>query len=143
MSNAQFRKTWLMAAIALTLSAQGQETLKARLSPVPIDAQLAPKVTGVGSVTAVLAGAKLTLTGSFEGLRSPATSASLLQSKMTGVRSTTAVHDLTVAKAPSGSISGAIDLTPAQVEAFRKGLLYVVVNSEGAPEGNLWGWLFK
>ena len=45
-------KRWLLlAALVLTwtLAAHGQETFKTRLSPVPIDAQLAPTVTGHGS----------------------------------------------------------------------------------------------
>jgi hypothetical protein len=122
--------------------AQKQETFKTRLSPVPIDAQLAPSVMGHGSVSAVLAGTKLTVSGSFEGMRSAATAASLYQSKMTGVRGVM-VHDLTVSKAMAGDVSGSVDLTPPQVDALRKGLLYVVVNSVGAPDGNLWGWLLK
>ncbi len=133
-----------LAAILLVwnLAAQSQETFKTRLSPVPIDAQLAPVVTGQGSVSAVLAGAKLTVTGSFEGLHSAATAAYLFQSKMTGVRGTS-IHELTVAKAMSGTVSSSVDLTPPEVEALRKGLLYVVVNSAGAADGNLWGWLLK
>src|SRR5207253_4851477 len=77
-----------LAALVLTwaLAAHGQETFKTRLSPVPIDAQLAPTVTGHGSVSAVLAGTKLNVTGSFEGMRSPATAAHLHQGKVTEVR---------------------------------------------------------
>jgi hypothetical protein len=134
---------WNLAApVTAPLTAQGQETFKTRLSPVPIDAQLAPVVTGSGSVSAVLAGAKLTVTGSFEGMHSAATAAQLFQSKMTGVRGTS-IHDLTVAKTTGGAVSGSVDLTPPEVEALRKGLIYVVVNSAGAPDGNLWGWLLK
>ncbi|HEV3331924.1 MAG TPA: CHRD domain-containing protein [Bryobacteraceae bacterium] len=129
-------------AVVWTLAAEAQETFKTRLSPVPIDAQLAPVVTGHGSVSAVLAGTKLTVTGTFEGMRSAATAAHLQQSKMTGVRGVV-THELTVSKATSGTVSGAVDLTPPEVEALRKGLLYVLVNSVGAPDGNLWGWLLK
>ena len=128
--------------LAWTVAAQGQETYKTRLSPVPIDAQLAPTITGHGSISAVLAGAKLTVTGSFEGMRSAATVARLYQSKMTGVPGA-AIHDLFVSKAMSGSLSGSVDLTAAEVDALRKGLLYVVVHSQGAPDGNLRGWLLK
>jgi hypothetical protein len=128
--------------IVWNLAAQAPETFKTRLSPVPIDAQLAPVVTGQGSVSAVLAGTKLTVTGTFDGMHSAATAAGLFQSKMTGVRGTS-IHELTVAKAMGGNVSGSVDLTPPQVEALRKGLLYVVVNSAGAPDGNLWGWLLK
>jgi hypothetical protein len=140
-------KRYLTAAFAAlmvvwTLPAQTQETFKSRLSPVPIDAQLAPVVTGQGSVSAVLAGTKLTVTGAFEGMRSAATAARLYQSKMTGVRGVV-IHELTVSKAMGGNVSGSVDLMPPEVDALRKGLLYVVVHSVGAPEGNLWGWLLK
>jgi hypothetical protein len=138
-------KRWLaLAAVVLawTLAAQGQETFKARLSPVPIDAQLAPIVTGHGSVSAVLAGTKLTVTGSFAGLHSSAIAAHLHQSKVTGIRGVV-IHELTVTKAMSGNLSGSVDLTPAEVEALRKGMIYVQIHSEGAPDGNLWGWLLK
>jgi hypothetical protein len=138
-------KQWHVLAAAVltwTLAAQGQETFKTRLSPVPIDAQLAPIVAGHGSVSAVLAGTKLTVTGSFEGMRSPALAAHLLQSKVTGIRGAV-IHELTVTKAMNGNVSGSVDLTPGEVEALRKGMVYVQIQSEGAPEGNLWGWLLK
>ena len=128
--------------VVLALAAQTQETFKARLSPVPIDAQLAPVITGHGSVSAVLAGTKLTLSGTFEGMRSAATAADLRQSKTTGVRGAV-IHELTTSKDMAGNISGSADLTPAEVDALKKGLLYVVVRSSGAPDGNLWGWLLK
>src|SRR5215472_10783120 len=128
-----------LGAVAAVWTLSAQETFKTRLSPVPIDAQLAPTITGHGSVSAVLTGAKLNVTGTFEGMRSAATGAHLYQSKMTGVRGSE-IHELTVSKAMDGSISGSVDLKPAEVDALRKGLLYVVVTSTGAPDGNLWGW---
>lgn len=129
-----------LLAVAVTLGAQ--DTFKARLSPVPIDAQLAPVITGHGSASATLSGNKLTITGAFEGMHSAATAGDLHESKMTGVRGAE-IHELTVSKSAAGSVSGSLDLTPAEVAALRKGLLYVVVHSEGAPDGNLWGWLLK
>jgi len=133
--------TWGVAVV-WALAAQTPESFKSRLSPVPIDAQLAAVITGHGSVSAVLAGTKLTVSGTFEGMRSAATAADLHQSKMTGIRGV-AIHELQASKAMAGKVSGSVDLTPAEVEALRKGLLYVVVQSEGAPDGNLWGWLLK
>jgi len=131
----------VLAAVWI-LAAQTPQNFKARLSPVPIDAQLAPVITGHGSVSAVLAGTKLSVSGAFEGMHSAATAADLHQSKMTGVPGTV-IHDLTVSKGMAGNVSGSVDLTAAEVEALRKGLLYIVVHSEGAPDGNLWGWLLK
>jgi hypothetical protein len=138
-------RPWLaLAAVVLTWTqaAHGEETFKTRLSPVPIDAQLAPTVTGHGSVSVALAGTKLNVTGSFEGMHSPAIAAHLHQSRATGIRGVV-IHELTVTKAMSGNISGSVDLTPAEVEALRKGMVYVQIHSEGAPDGNLWGWLLK
>src|ERR1019366_2515500 len=101
-------------AVVWTLAAQPQETFKTRLSPVPIDAQLAPTITGHGSVSAALAGTKLTVSGTFEGMRSAATAAQLHQSKITGVPGVV-IHELTVSKAVGGTISGSVDLMPPEV----------------------------
>ena len=126
--------------LALSLLADNSAVFKARLSPVPADARTRRVITGIGSVTGTLSGAKLTITGSFEGLHSPATVAEVRQSSVTGVRGA-AIFDLMVTKATSGSLSGSFDLTPEQMESFRKGRLYVRIDSEKAQEGNLWGWL--
>jgi hypothetical protein len=50
---------------------------------------------------------------------------------------------LTVSKAPKGTVSGSIDLTPEQVQALKKGQLYLQISSEKAPDGNLWGWFVR
>jgi hypothetical protein len=130
------------AIVVWVLPAQTQETFKSRLAPVPIDAQLTRVVSGHGSVSATLSGNKLTVNGTFEGLRSGATTADLHQSKITGV-SGVRIHELTVSKAIEGAVTGSVDLTSQEVEALHKGLLYVLVHSQGAPEGNLWGWLVR
>jgi hypothetical protein len=129
-------------AVVCTLLAQAHETFKARLSPVAVDAQLVSVITGRGAASAVLTGTKLTVTGTFEGMHSAATVAHLHLSKATGVPGPV-IHELTVLKGMDGTISGTADLTPPEVEALRKGLLYVMVHSTGAPDGNLWGWLLK
>jgi len=129
-------------AVACSLLAQSQQTFKARLSPIAVDAQLVNVITGHGAVSAVLAGTKLTVTGTFDGMHSAATVAHLHLSKATGVPGPV-IHELTVSKGMDGTISGSADLTPAEVEALHKGLIYVMVHSTGAPDGNLWGWLLK
>ena len=98
-------------------------------------------VAGSGSVSAELTSSKLSINGTFEGLLSPASVVEVRESTVTGVRGPVIFNSLTITKATSGTISGAIDLSPEQVEALRKGRLYLQVNSEKAPEGNLWGWL--
>jgi hypothetical protein len=130
-----------LVCLAAPALAQSAKSFKARLSPVPIDLTMQATVAGKGSVTATLAGTKLTITGTFEGLKSPATVVQLHKSPVAGVRGPVVV-DLTATKQTSGTISGTIDLTPAQVTDLEKGRLYVQLHSEKAADGNLWGWLF-
>jgi len=120
--------------------AQNGQSFRARLSTVPVDATMLPTVTGSGSLKAVLAGDKLTLSGSFEGLRSAAVRASIHIGPQKGVRGP-AVYDLNVTKEKAGSVSGSVDLTASEVEDLKNGRLYVQIDSERAPEGNLWGWV--
>ena len=131
--------TWCLAAPA---HGQAARTFKTRLSPVPIDLTMMATISGSGSVTAVLTGNKLAVTGTFDGLRSPATVAHIHKSAVTGVPGPT-VFDLTVSPATSGSIGGTVTLTPAQVTDLEKGRLYVQLASEKAPDGNLRGWLLS
>ena len=126
----------------LSLAAQTPETYKVRLSPVPVDAQTRANIAGIGSATATLVGARLCITGSFEGLRSPAMDAKLHQGPITGVRGP-AMLDLTVEHADSGKVTASLDLTPPQIESLKKGQLYIQIDSEKAPDGNLWGWLLR
>jgi hypothetical protein len=120
--------------------AQAPATFKVRLSPVPMDAAMRTTVAGLGNATATLQGTKLTVTGSFDGLKSPATIAQIHTSVAAGVRGP-AILDLTVSKATSGMVTGSVDLTPEQVASLRKGQLYIQIHSQKAPDGNLWGWL--
>jgi hypothetical protein len=117
------------------------ETFKARLSPVPINVSMLSTVAGSGSLTAVLAGKHLTITGTFEGLHSPATTAQIHRGPK-GIRGP-AILDITVSKTTKGTVSGSIELTPEQVADLRNSKLYVQIQSERAPDGNLWGWLLK
>jgi len=143
------------AAIAITVAillaaasaaAQGGDKYTARLGWVPTaGANDRANVTGKGTATAVLAGRKLTITGSFEGLAAPATVARLHRGIAKGARGNP-IADLTITKAASGMLSGAVDLTADQVESLKQGKLYVQIHSEKgvAPDGsNLWGWFLK
>jgi len=125
--------------LGLSVRAQGGDQFKARLSPVPVEAATLAGITGSGSVTAALAGTRLTITGTFEGLRTPATVVRV-HNGMKGVRGP-AMFDLAVSKATSGTIGGMLTLNPTQVRELRNGRFYVQLHSEKAPEGNLWGWL--
>jgi hypothetical protein len=130
----------LFASAALT--AQQPKTFKARLSPVPIDVSMQATVAGSGTVAAALTGPKLVITGTFDGLKSPATIAQIHKGPVRGVRGPN-VLDLAVARtdAAGGTLSGSFDLTAIQLADLEKGRLYSQVHSEKAPDGNLWGWL--
>jgi hypothetical protein len=134
--------TALWVAFGPPAAAQNQERYKVRLSTVPMDGGMRETVAGTGTATATLAGTRITINGTFDGLRSPATSARVHSGPERGVRGA-AVGDLTVSKAMSGTIGGSMDLTPEQVQNLRKGRLYIQISSEKAPDGNLWGWLLR
>src|SRR5262245_12837235 len=140
----------LMVGLAMhwagpTSTAQSGEKYKGRLSPVPALGIQPATVAGVGSAAATLAGRKLTVSGTFEKMASPATVAHLFLGPITGARGDS-VFDLTVSKTgdgKTGTIAGTFDLTQQQVDALRKGRFYVQIHSEGAPNGHLLGWLLK
>lgn len=122
--------------------AQKGQTYKARLSTVPVDATMLATVTGSGAAKALLAGNTLMISGSFQGLRSPATRASLHAGPQKGIRGP-AIHDVMVSKDTRGTISGSVELSAPEMEALKNGCVYVQIDSERAPDGNLWGWLLR
>ena len=127
------------------LAAQGGDKFSARLSWVPISGTERANVTGKGTATATLSGTRLTIAGSFEGLAAPATVARLHHGMAKGARGL-AIADLTIDKAPAGTINGTATLTAEQVADLKAGKLYVQVHSAKGvePDGaNLWGWLLK
>ena len=135
-------RCYLMALIGavLALQAGAQQSYKARLRPVPIEASTAANTTGAGEATAQLAGTKLTVRGNFAGLKGAATVARLHQGTVMGVRGP-AIADLTVPSVTNGNFNTEVTLTAAQVEGLRQGHVYLQIHSETAPDGNLWGWL--
>ncbi len=139
-----------LAAVLLSLvsagaaqNGQNAESFRARLSPVPISIAMMSTIAGTGSLTATLAGKQLTIQGTFEGLRSPATTIQIHRAPK-GIPGPIVPNlELTVTKTVKGAVSGALELTPDQIADLRNGLWYVQIQSERAPEGNLWGWLLK
>src|SRR5580765_683671 len=112
--------TAVLVSLALPGAAQTQEKYKVRLATVPMDGGMRNTVAGTGTATAVLAGAKLTVNGTFDGLLSPATTAAVHRGPAMGVRGSS-FATLTVSKAPKGTLSGTIDLTPDQAQSLKKG----------------------
>ena len=46
-----------------------------------------------------------------------------------------------VPPAVNGEISGTVTLTAEQVAGVEAGRVYLLMDSQEAPKGNLWGWL--
>ena len=126
----------------LPIAAQNEARYKVRLAPVPIDIAMRSTVAGIGSATAVVKGTSLTITGTFEGLRSPATTARLHQGPTMGLRGMP-FADLMISKATNGTISGSVALTPEQARALERGRVYLQISSDRAADGNLWGWFVR
>jgi hypothetical protein len=133
----------LATAAGASIAAQAGDKYNARLMWVPIAGAERANVTGKGAVTGTLSGTRLTIAGSFDGLAAPATVARLHRGVAKGARGP-AIADLTITKAASGEITGAVTLTKEQLDDLQQGRLYVQVHSAKgvAPDGsNLWGWL--
>ena len=128
-----------LAALEPAVQAQAARMFKTRLSPVPVAAYNA-NIVGSGSVTATLTGNALAISGTYEGLASPATQAKIFKSPKPGIRGE-AILDLKVSGGTSGTITGQFQLSPAQVQEVAASRYYVQLFSEKAAEGNLWGWL--
>lgn len=118
----------------------GAGALRARLSPLPTEIAMQETIAGVGAATATLAGSTLTVEGTFRGLKSAATSVRVYESPRPGLRGPL-VGEFASGGGTAGTFKGTVTLTREQAGAFTAGRLYVQVQSEKAPDGNLWGWL--
>jgi hypothetical protein len=130
---------WLAVVLVSSVQAQVPQ-YRARLSVVPIDIAMQATIAGSGSATATLKGATLTINGTFSGLRTAATVARVHRSPKTAMRGP-AIGDLTATADTSGSITGSLELTKAQIDDLAAGRIYIQLHSQKAPDGNLWGWL--
>ena len=135
-----FRMAPLAAVIFLAATpAVAVESYQTDIGPTPKNGRQGANVQGRGTVLATLDNNKFSLQGKFSGLSSPATVARLYMGNVMGGTGP-AIGDLKIVQAQSGEISGTFTLTPGQVAALKLGKLYVMLNSQSAPNGNLWGW---
>ena len=133
------------AVIALVLCAAGaahaaEQKFDTRLTAVAYDGAMRANVQGDGRVSAILDGNKLTVSGHFMALPSAATNVKLYSGPGIGVPGAPLL-DLQLSGQTDGSFSGSFTLNGKQLTALRQGHVYVQINSQKAPEGNLWGWL--
>jgi len=139
-SRLAFRALCLTVLASLPLAGQTPTTLRARLAPVPIDVAMQATIAGLGTATATLTGDTLAVEGSYRGLITPATSVRIYESARMGMRGTL-VGEFASGGGTAGAFKGTVTVSREQAASFAKGLLYVQVQSEKAPDGNLWGWL--
>ena len=132
----------LIAAVfiaAFGAPAFSAEKFQTDIGPTPKNGRQGANVQGRGTVLATLDNSTFSLHGKFSGLSSPATEAHLYMGNVMGGTGPS-IGDLAIAQARSGDISGTFTLAQDQVEALKTGRLYVMLNSQSAPKGNLWGW---
>jgi hypothetical protein len=137
------RHSFILAGLLLAIFPIGafSQPYEAQLDPAPFDATTRANVIGaIGQVSAMLAGDTLTVSGKFSSLTSAATSAQLRAGLAKGVPGD-AIGPLTISHSTNGTISGTIRLTAPQLAALNKQSVYVRIDSEKAPDGNLQGWL--
>lgn len=125
--------------VMLAAPAFAAENYQTNIGPTPKNGREGPTIQGRGTVLATLDKDKFTIHGNFAGLSSLATDAHLCMGLVMGGAGP-AIGDLAVPRAKSGEIRGTFTLTPDQVAALKVGRLYIMLNSQSAPKGNLWGW---
>lgn len=129
----------LLTLLPPTFAASPAERYEARLSPLGVTNATVDTTTGAGKVTATLAGNRLTLAVTFEGLTGAATAANVRRGPK-GIPGPI-VFELKAPAASSGTIDASFELTPAQVQDLHEARLYLQIHSERAPEGSIRGWL--
>jgi hypothetical protein len=137
----QFRQSLCTLAACFLVSAPAFaiEKYQTNIGPTPLDGSNRPNVLGRGSVQATLDGTQFTVQGSFAGLATAATDAHLCMGNVMGGVGPV-IGDISATQAMDGKISGTMTLTPEQVSGLKSGKIYVLLNSQKAAKGNLWGW---
>jgi hypothetical protein len=135
-------RAFLLGACLLSVAAAASSTFHVRLSPGPRLVGTRADHSGGGSVTATLEDNTLKLQGSFSGLLAVPAGAHLHMGSLPGVRGPV-IADLTVSQDTTGTLTGMVQLNSQQIEALRKGGLYIEIDSDKAPEGDLWGWIMR
>ena len=113
---------------------------QAYLSPMPHNDAMHANFSGKGNATVTLSGDTMTLNGTFTGLASPATKGRICLSMGPGIPGKP-IFEFDVPAGAEGNVAGTFKLDKDQTAALQKGQLYVQIESEKAPKGNLWGWL--
>ena len=131
----------ILCAVLLLANPALAASYEAELDPAPFDAtNRADVIESIGNVTATLDGSSLTVKGTFSNFTSPATGGSFRIGLAKGVPGDP-IGSLTVEHARQGAFSGSIKLSAAQMAALKRQSLYIRIDSEKSPDGNVQGWL--
>lgn len=131
----------LLAALTVLFATPAlADDYASRLTAVAYEGAMRANVQGDGHVSATLQGNKLTVKGDFLALPSSATEAAMYSGEGIGVPGPLLLP-LRLSGQSAGSFEGSFSLNGKQLAALKRGHVYVQVNSQKAPEGNLWGWL--
>jgi hypothetical protein len=134
----------LTVAVMLMLSTGSAwalaQTYHGEFDPCPFTPASRADVAGVGTFTASLDGARLTISGTFSELAAPATGAHLRMGLAMGVPGDV-IGDLDVAHDTAGTITGTVNLSPEQVAALRRNAIYIQIDDSKAPTGAIWAWI--
>ena len=129
----------LLGLLDMAPHAQSGERFHGRLSVLPVDVATAQTMSGSGEAHATLTGNSLVITGTFEGLSSPATVAHIHQAPL--ARRGPMAFTVEVTTGTNGEISGSLELDDAQRQALRNSEYYVQIHTETNTGGEIRGWL--
>ncbi len=131
----------LLMSLGLAAVQAAPSPMRARLSTVPIDVAMQETIAGMGAATATLAGTTLTLEGTLPRIEVARHDGARLRQPAAGhARHRWWASSHRAAARPARSRVRCRSLAD-QAAAYGKGLLYVQLQSEKAPDGNLRGWL--
>ncbi len=146
------RKLYALAGAAMGLAmmasggiAQEATTYGDHLGTIPVSNINRAKVSGLGSVSATLAGTTLTIEGDYAGLSAAATGVAVYagstgQMGVDQIKTSTNIGTI-VAGGTEGTFSGTVELTEDQIALLNGNGIFVVVQTEANPDGEIRGWL--
>jgi hypothetical protein len=135
------RTPFILCAALLLATPAMAASYEAELDPAPFDAtNRADVINSIGDVTATLDGSTLTVKGTFSNFTSAATNGSFRIGLAKGVPGD-AIGNLTVEHTRQGAFSGSIKLNASQLAALKRQSLYIRIDSQKSPDGNVQGWL--
>ena len=131
----------LLVLVWTNASAEPSETFMGALASLPASTVDIATMIGTGSATAVLDGERLEISGTFDNLGSPATSARIHRARA-GMRGPS-ILELKVPRAASGKFEERLVLTPAQILDLKSGWLCIQIGTERHPDGQVRAWLLR